>query len=244
MEFIPLERAVRIDVSSANCRAKSHFQVRTSERNPIFRCPPLRCPSLGPPDQKPGDHPNFRKNALGVKRPFSELWERSGHSRSNSGVQKIILGMRNPILGMASHDLCNAKTTILGETPGAIPGIDGNQNDRFSFAHAFSESFFKNCGGPCVPEVWVQEFPDTPDAKAPKTKNCPKLMCCDVISLGQMALRKEFQPEFSAYWGLAWVLKLHSNPQNCRKKERRLEQGTFFSEHFQPQKQAFAQSLL
>ena len=28
--------------------------------------------------QKPGHHPNFRKNALGVKRPFSELWERSG----------------------------------------------------------------------------------------------------------------------------------------------------------------------
>ena len=28
--------------------------------------------------QKPGDHPNFRKNALGVKRPFSELSESSG----------------------------------------------------------------------------------------------------------------------------------------------------------------------
>ena len=25
-----------------------------------------------------GDHPNFRKNALGVKRPFSELSESSG----------------------------------------------------------------------------------------------------------------------------------------------------------------------
>ena len=30
-------------MSSANCRAKSHFQVRTSVPNPIFRCPPLRC---------------------------------------------------------------------------------------------------------------------------------------------------------------------------------------------------------
>ena len=30
--------------------------------------------------QKPGDHPNFRKNALGVKRPFSELSESSGVS--------------------------------------------------------------------------------------------------------------------------------------------------------------------
>ena len=28
--------------------------------------------------QKPGDHPNFRKNALGVKGPFSELSESSG----------------------------------------------------------------------------------------------------------------------------------------------------------------------
>ena len=28
--------------------------------------------------QKPGDHPNFRKNALGVERPFSELSESSG----------------------------------------------------------------------------------------------------------------------------------------------------------------------
>ena len=37
-------------MSSANYRAKSHFQVRTSERNPIFRCHPLRCPPLGPPD--------------------------------------------------------------------------------------------------------------------------------------------------------------------------------------------------
>ena len=28
--------------------------------------------------QKPGNHPNFRKNALGAKRPFSELSESSG----------------------------------------------------------------------------------------------------------------------------------------------------------------------
>ena len=37
-------------MSSATFRAKkSHFQVRTSVRNPIFRCSPLRCPPLGPP---------------------------------------------------------------------------------------------------------------------------------------------------------------------------------------------------
>ena len=34
---------------------------------------------------------------------------------------------------MASHDLSNTKTTILGATPGAIPGIDGNAHEIFSF---------------------------------------------------------------------------------------------------------------
>ena len=64
----------------------------------------------------------------------------------------MILGMRNSILGKVSHDLCNAKTTILGANPGAIPGIDGNPHEIFSFAHAFSKRFFKNWGGPRAPE--------------------------------------------------------------------------------------------
>ena len=68
------------------------------------------------------------------------------------GVQTIILGMRNSILGMASHGFCNAKTTILGATAGATPGIDGNPHERFSVEHAFSERFFKNWGGPLAPE--------------------------------------------------------------------------------------------
>ena len=38
------------------------------------------------------------------------------------------------MLGMASHDLGNTKTTLLGATPGAIPGIDGNPHEIFSFA--------------------------------------------------------------------------------------------------------------
>ena len=61
--------------------------------------------------------------------------------------------MRDPILGMASHDLSNAKTTILGATLGAIPGIAANPHERFSFAPAFSERFFKNWGGPRAPEL-------------------------------------------------------------------------------------------
>ena len=63
------------------------------------------------------------------------------------GVQKTILGMRNPILGMASHDLSNVKTTILGATLGATPGIAANPPERFSFAPEFSERFFKNAYG-------------------------------------------------------------------------------------------------
>ena len=62
------------------------------------------------------------------------------------GVQKLILGMRNPIIGMASHDLSNAKTTILGATLGALPIIVANAPETFSFAPAFSERFFQELG--------------------------------------------------------------------------------------------------
>ena len=54
---------------------------------------------------------------------------------------------------MASHDLCNVKTRIVGATPGAIPGIDGNPHERFSFAHAFSERLLFRVGvTPAGPE--------------------------------------------------------------------------------------------
>ena len=53
---------------------------------------------------------------------------------------------------MASHDLSNTKPAILGATPGAIPGIEGDPHERFSFDPAFSELFFKNWGGPRAPE--------------------------------------------------------------------------------------------
>ena len=67
------------------------------------------------------------------------------YSRGNSrSSEHNSLNVRNPILGMASHDLCNAKTRILGATPGAIPEIERNPHERSSFAHAFSERFFKN----------------------------------------------------------------------------------------------------
>ena len=79
-----------------------------------------------------------------ILRALGEFWGVLGEAL---GVQTIILRMRNPILGTASHGLSNAKTTILGGAPGAIPGIDGNPHERFAFAPAFSEHFFKNWGG-------------------------------------------------------------------------------------------------
>ena len=36
-----------------------------------------------------------------------------GISGAALGVQRRIVGMPNPILGMASHDFCNAKTRVL-----------------------------------------------------------------------------------------------------------------------------------
>ena len=100
--------------------------------------------------QKPGDHPNLRKNALGVKRPFSELSESSGVFSESLAEFEIPFSeyvdttfySRNT----ASHDLSNTKTKILGATPGAIPGIDGNPHERCSFAPAFSERFFQELG--------------------------------------------------------------------------------------------------
>ena len=75
------------------------------------------------------------------------------------GIQRLILGMRNSILGMASHDFSsNMKTTILGATPGAILGVDWNPHERFSFAPAFSERFFKNWGGPRAQEYPLGRF--------------------------------------------------------------------------------------
>ena len=76
-----------------------------------------------------------------------------GESR---GILGAALGVRNSILGMASHDSSNTKTTILGATPGAIPRIDGNPHERFSCAPPFSERFFENWGGPRAQEHDVQ----------------------------------------------------------------------------------------
>ena len=46
-----------------------------------------KAPFFEPESQKPGNHPNFEKNALGVKRPFSEQFSEF------RGILGAILGM-------------------------------------------------------------------------------------------------------------------------------------------------------
>ena len=103
----------------------------------------LRChdPEAWEPPQFQEKRPRSKKAILGALGEFR-------------GILGAALGIRNSILRMASHDLINTKTNILGATPGAIPGIDGNPHERFSFAPAFSERFVKNWGGPRAPEQW------------------------------------------------------------------------------------------
>ena len=55
-------------------------------------------------------------------------------------VHETVLGhllMRNSILGMASRDLSNTETAILGAAPGGISD-DGDPHERFSLAPALS----------------------------------------------------------------------------------------------------------
>ena len=62
------------------CKPSKHLPNRYQNSSPLQGS----FGSFGPEaqksqnDQKPGNHPNFRKNALGVKRPFSEVSESSG----------------------------------------------------------------------------------------------------------------------------------------------------------------------
>ena len=109
--------------------------------------------------------PQFQeKRSRSEKAILGALGEFRGILGAALGIGNSILGIRNSILGMASHDLINTKPTILGATLGAIPGITSNPPERFSFAPAFSERFFKNWGGPCALEKGSSEtliFPGT-----------------------------------------------------------------------------------
>ena len=76
--------------------------------------------------QKPGDRPKFRKKrsrsekaTLGSLGPFRVILGAA------LGVQELILGMRNAILAMASHDLCNAKPQFSEQLPERCPELMG-----------------------------------------------------------------------------------------------------------------------
>ena len=49
-----------------------------------------------------------------------------------------------------------------------------------------------------------------------------------LLEFSFLNFRKAFQLEFGAYRGLAGILKSHSNPRNCSKKEKVLKKGIFF----------------
>ena len=74
--------------------------------------------------------PQFQeKRARSEKAILGALGDFRGILRAALGIRNSILGIRNSILGMASHGLSNTKTKILGVTPGAISGIDGNPHE-------------------------------------------------------------------------------------------------------------------
>ena len=84
--------------------------------------------------QKSGDDPNFRtERSRSEKAILGALRESRGCSQSSSWNLEVILGIQNPILRMASHDLSTAKTTNFGATPRVLPGIDGNLHTSWSF---------------------------------------------------------------------------------------------------------------
>ena len=100
--------------------------------------------------------PQFQeKRSRSERAILGALGEFRGILGAALGIGNPILGIRNSILGMASHDLSNTKTTILGVTPGALPGSGGNPNERFSFAPPFSELFFENWGGPRAQDISI-----------------------------------------------------------------------------------------
>ena len=77
-------------------------------------------------------------------------------------VQKSILGMRNPILGMASHDLGNAKPQFSEQLLERFLEMVGTHMKDFHLP-LHSRSFsFKNWGGPRAPDSKLFAIPPPP----------------------------------------------------------------------------------
>ena len=99
--------------------------------------------------------PQFQEKRYRSERAIlGALGEFRGILGAALGIGNSILGIRNSILRMASHNLINTKSTILGATLAANPGIAMSPPERVSSSSAFAERFFKNWGGYRPPEYY------------------------------------------------------------------------------------------
>ena len=109
-------------------------------------------PTLGPEGPNDPCSRARESQALGVIRPFSELSQSSEEFLEQlSEFRDWFSECEIPFPEWHLTTWAMRKTTVLGATPGAILGIDGNPHERFSLAPPFSEFFFKNWG--CPPTI-------------------------------------------------------------------------------------------
>ena len=85
--------------------------------------------------------PISRKRSRSEKASVGPLEKFQGILGATLRAQQVILAMRKSILGMASHDFSNTKTTILRETAGTIPQLVETHRKDVLVPHAFSECF-------------------------------------------------------------------------------------------------------
>ena len=107
--------------------------------------------------QKPGNHPNFRKNALGAKRPFSELWESSGvFSEQLSGFDFEIPFSEYELPFSEWHPTTWAirKPKFSEQLPEWFPELMGTHMKDLHLPLHSRSVFFKNWGGPHAPEFY------------------------------------------------------------------------------------------
>ena len=116
--------------------------------------------SLGNPDstsevflfQKPGDRPNFRKNALGVKRPFSELSESSGVFSEQLSELEIPFSetkfhSRNGLSRLDQYETHNSRSNSRSDSRNCR-----EPTRKIFICPCIPERFFKNWGGPRAPD--------------------------------------------------------------------------------------------
>ena len=99
----------------------------------VRTCNPFRAKQLSE-----GDHPNFRKNALGVKRPFSEL------SESCRVFLEQCSEFRNWFSWLEQYENHNSRSNSRSDSPELM----GTKTKDFHLPLHSRSVFFKNWGGP------------------------------------------------------------------------------------------------